>query len=178
MQETGPIINKVAQSGLITLNLENYLPSAESLVLIDVKQYLFKELILKEKDFRTELKATDWSAYESKYVGIYCSSDAIVPYWAYMLLVSYLQPVVKDVVFGDLETLKLILLRQAFEEEDFQKYEGERIVVKGCGDNNNIPPAAYAEITRKLRPYARSIMYGEPCSTVPVFKKAIKRPVK
>ena len=164
-----PIINKVAESGLVTLDLEEYYPREEILV-FDLKPLLFMELILKEKDFRQSLQQIDWSKYEGKTVAVTCSADAVIPVWAYMLVVSYLQPVAKDVILGDQESA----LRQAFlqniQQIDLAALADKRIVVKGCGELP-IGDYAYMEITKRLRPIAKSIMYGEPCSTVPVFKK-------
>ena len=164
------IINKVAESRLITLDLEQYLPPANNVVLFDLKDYLFMGLILKEKDFRTALQELDWTKYQDKYVAVTCTVDAVIPVWAYMLLAAYLQPVAKDVVFGNEEDLKKQVLIKNLQQLDVSPYADQRIVVKGCGD---IPVGdhAYLEITKKLRPIAKSIMYGEPCSTVPIFKK-------
>jgi hypothetical protein len=164
-----PIINKVAESGLVTLDLEEYYPREEILV-FDLKPLLFMELILKEKDFRQSLQQIDWTQYEGKTVAVTCSADAVIPVWAYMLVVSYLQPVAKDVILGDQESA----LRQTFlhniQQIDLASLADKRIVVKGCGELP-IGDYAYMEITKRLRPIAKSIMYGEPCSTVPVFKK-------
>ena len=161
--------NKVANSGLVTLDLENYVPAGE-VVTFDLKDYLFMGLILKEKDYREALKGLDWSLYQDKLVALTCSADAIVPVWAFMLAVSYLEPVAKEVYMGTAEEMhKHVFLKniQAINTADFSD---QRIVVKGCGETP-IGNFAYAEITRVLRPVARSIMYGEPCSTVPIYKK-------
>jgi hypothetical protein len=163
------IVNKVAASGLITLNLEEMRANGER-VLYDIKQNLFQEIILKEKDFRAYVKSNDWKAYEGKNVAIICSSDAIVPTWAYMLLASVISPYANHVIFGDLEQLEQSLYQQAIDALDPEDYRDKRLVIKGCGDEA-VPVYAYAEIVRKLQPVAKSIMYGEPCSTVPVFKK-------
>jgi hypothetical protein len=164
------IINKVAQSGLITIDLEEYYPAGERVV-FDIKDLLFHGLILKEKDFREFIKNEDWNKYKDKYVSLICSADAIVPTWAYMLLATQLEPVAKRVVFGDLETLETILYTEILSKINVNDYKDSRIVIKGCG-NLPVPKAAYVEITRLLRPVAKSIMYGEPCSTVPLYKKA------
>ncbi|MFI5186937.1 MAG: DUF2480 family protein [Chitinophagales bacterium] len=167
MSET--IINKVAESGLITLDLEEYYPK-EEIKLFDLKDYLFKGLILKEKEFREALKNLDWKIYKDKNIGIVCSADAIIPLWAYMLVASYLQPVAKDVVMGDeKEVIQNILLKN-IREIEFGEYIDQRVVIKGCGEKS-IEEAAYMEITKLLVPVAKTIMYGEPCSTVPVYKK-------
>jgi hypothetical protein len=164
------IINKVELSGIITIDLEDFYPQGKR-VLFDIKDLLFQGLILREKDFREYVKKEDWSQYKDKYVAMICSADAIVPTWAYMLLATQLQPFVKKVVFGDLETLETILYNEALAKLDINEYKNARIVVKGCG-NLPVPKAAYVEITRLLRPVAKSIMYGEACSTVPLYKQA------
>lgn len=163
------VINKVAQSVLETINLENFYPK-EEIVLFDLKDHLFMELILKEKEYRENLKNTDWSVYAGKIVGITCTADAIIPLWAYMLAAAYLQPVAKDVMVGDKEAVIEKSLLKNINTINLKEYEGRKIVIKGCGEKE-IPAAAYTEITRLLKPIAQSIMYGEPCSTVPVFKK-------
>lgn len=165
------IVNKVAQSGLITLNLEDYLPQGE-MVTFDLKGHLFMGLILKEKDFREALKALDWSIYSGKNVAITCTADAIIPLWAYMLVTTYLQPVAKETYVGTAEEMHKHLFLKNIAAIDAPTFTDKRIVVKGCGD---IPVGAfaYAELTRHLLPYVKSIMYGEPCSTVPVYKKAL-----
>lgn len=162
-------INKVANSGLITVDLEKYLPTRE-IVVFDLKEYLFMGLILKEKDFREELKNADWNQYQDKNVAITCSTDAIIPVWAYMLLVSYLQPVAADVYVGSANEMYKHLTLKNIIAVPVAEYTDQRIVVKGCGDVS-IDTYAYAEITRILRPVVKSIMYGEPCSTVPIYKK-------
>jgi hypothetical protein len=162
-------VNKVANSGIITLDLENYLPTGET-VTFDLKDHLFMGLILKEKDFREALKSLDWSVYEHKNVALTCSVDAIIPVWAYMLVVTYLQPVAKEVYVGTaIEMHKHLFLKNidAIHPDD---YMDQRVVIKGCGEVP-IDNYAYAEITRLLKPVAKSIMYGEPCSTVPIYKK-------
>ncbi len=163
------IINKVAQSGILTLDLEKFYPEGE-IAVFDMKDHLFMELILKEKDFREELKNLHWSFYENKNVAITCSNDAIIPLWAYMLVTTYLQPISLEIVFGNPEQLLNVLLLKNVCKLDVKDFEGKRVVVKGCGDKK-IPEAAYVEITKMLRPVAKSIMYGEPCSTVPIYKK-------
>jgi hypothetical protein len=163
------IVNKVANSGLITVNLEEYLPSGE-MAEFDLKDHLFMGMILKEKDFRESLKNFDWSVYKNKYVAVLCSVDAIIPAWAYMLIMTYLQPVAADVYVGSKEEMqKHVFLKRIF-SADVAAFVDQRVVVKGCGDVN-IDSFAYAEITKVLLPVVKSIMYGEPCSTVPVYKK-------
>jgi hypothetical protein len=164
------IVNKVSQSGLITIDLEEYYPEGER-VLFDIKDQLFQGLILREKDFREFIKNEDWSKYKNKYVALTCSADAIVPTWAYMLLTTQLEPVAKKVVFGDLETLETILYNEILSKINVADYKDARVVIKGCGELP-VPKAAYVQITALLRPVAKSIMYGEPCSTVPLYKQA------
>lgn len=163
------IINKVAESGLITLDLETYYPAGE-IRIFDIKDYLFRGLILKEKDFRDALKKTDWEQWRDKYVGITCTADAIIPPWAYMLAATHLQPVAANVIMGgEKDVFKETFLRN-LNGINLSEYTNQRIVVKGCGDKN-IEEYAYLEIAKLLRPVARTIMYGEPCSTVPVYKR-------
>ncbi|MES2138137.1 MAG: DUF2480 family protein [Bacteroidota bacterium] len=164
------IINKVALSGIITIDLEEFYPQGER-VLFDIKDLLFQGLILREKDFREFVKNEDWTKYKNKYVALICSADAIVPTWAYMLLATQLEPYVKKVVFGNLEILETILYNEILGKLNINDYKDARIVIKGCG-NLPVPKAAYVEISRLLRPIAKSIMYGEACSTVPLYKQA------
>ena len=167
MEET--IVNRVTQSGLITFDLEEYYPKGER-ALYDLKQNLFMELILKEKDFREFLKTHDWEQYRGKYVGIVCTADAIVPTWAYMLLAGHMSEVAEMVVFGNLEQLEIKIFEEIFRKINWEEFQDQRIVVKGCS-NASIPVEVYVELTRILKPIARSLMFGEPCSTVPLFKK-------
>ena len=167
-------VNKVAESGLITLDLEAFYPKGE-IKTFDLKGFLFMELILKEKDFRAALQTTDWSVYQDSFVAITCSVDAIIPIWAYMLVASYLQPIAKDVVFGDEQKLINTIFIKNMASFDAASYEDKRVVVKGCGELS-IPETAYVEITNRLRPFVKSIMFGEPCSTVPIYKKPAPKP--
>ena len=162
-------INKVAESGIVTLDLEAYFPK-EEVIVFDMKEYLFMGLILKEKDFRLALKSLDITIYRDKIAAITCSTDAVIPMWAYMLAASALQPVVKEIVFGSKETANRNILLKNIGSINLHEYADKRIVIKGCGEVP-VPEEAYIEITKMLRPIAKSIMYGEPCSTVPVFKK-------
>jgi hypothetical protein len=163
------IVNKVAQSQLITLDLETFYPT-EEIVVFDLKPHLFMELILKEKEFRTALQNHDWSTYQNKTVAVTCTADAIIPMWAYMLVASYLQPVANKVIFGDEKSVRQQLFLQRIEAIDVQEYTDKRVVIKGCGDVP-IGEFAYLAITQKLMPVVKSLMYGEPCSTVPIFKR-------
>ncbi len=169
--ETETFINKVAESGIITINLEDFYPK-EEVEIFDMKDYLFMGLILKEKDFREALKILDTSLYNQKHVALTCSTDAIIPMWAYMLVASLLQPVTKSIRFGNKALVTEQLLVKNIDEINTNTYTDARVVIKGCGDLP-IAEAAYMAITSKLRPVVKSIMYGEPCSTVPVFKKAM-----
>jgi uncharacterized protein DUF2480 len=163
------IINKVAQSGLLTLDLEDYYPH-EEIVVFDLKPLLFMEMILKEKDFRTALQAIDWSIYMGKILAITCTADAIIPSWGYMLIAAYAQPFAKAIVLGD----RQMALREAFLQNlraiDLSTYTDQRVIVKGCGDLS-VDSFAYLEIAGRLRPVVKSMMYGEACSNVPVYKR-------
>jgi hypothetical protein len=164
-----PFINKVAESGLISLDLAQYIPNND-IVVFDIKPYLFMELILKEKDFRASLSTIDWTQYENKIVGIFCSADAIIPMWANMLIVAHLSPFAKSIYFGDENKTRALVLLEEIQKIDATIFTDQRVVVKGCGDTP-IEASAFVAITQKLRPVVKSIMYGEPCSTVPVYKK-------
>ncbi len=161
--------NKVAESGILTIDLASFLPANE-FVLFDIKPFLFMELILKEKDFRASLQNIDWSIYQDKIVGIVCSADAIIPMWANMLIVSALNPFAKAVYFGNENKAREQQLLEGINSINTNEYTDQRVVIKGCGDTP-IGESAYIAITQKLRPVVKSIMYGEPCSTVPVYKK-------
>jgi len=163
------IVNKVAQSGLVTVDLAKYAPEGE-IVVYDIKDNLFHGLILKEKDFRAFVKTHDWRQYEGKHVGIVCSADAIVPTWAYMLLANRMQPHAASVHFGTKEEVEKALYGSALEKIDYAAYQDKRVVVKGCGDIS-VPESAFVAFTAELSKVAKSIMYGEACSTVPVFKR-------
>ncbi len=163
------IINKVDQSGLITIDPADYFTTGER-VAFDIKPLLFEELILREKDFREFIKTNDWTAYSDKLVAVYCSNNAIVPVWAYMLLASALQPFAKEIFFGAADEMEKHLFYTALEKLNPDDFRDQRIVIKGCGDVP-VPVSAYVELTRLLKPVVKSIMYGEPCSTVPVYKR-------
>ena len=162
-------VNKVAESGIITLDLEDFYPKDETVV-FDMKDHLFMGLILKEKDFRETMKALDIEAYRGKNVALTCTADAVIPVWAYMLAASYLQPIAKEIVFGDADFLHKTLFLKNIAQINTADYADKRVVVKGCGELP-ITEAAYVAITSLLRPVAKSVMYGEPCSTVPIYKK-------
>ncbi len=163
------IVNRVANSAIISLDLETLYPTGERIV-FDIKNNLYEETILREKEFRTFIKEHDWSSYQGKNVAITCSVDAIVPTWAYMLIASKLTPVVNHLVFGSLAELEKDLFNMAIGNIDIAQYRNAKIVVKGCS-GNAIPTSAYIELVRILQPIVASLMFGEPCSTVPVYKK-------
>ena len=161
--------NKVAESGIITINLENYIPQ-EEICSFDIKDFLFMEMLLKEKEFRQSLDNHNWEQYSNKHVAIFCSTDAIIPMWAYMLVASRLTPVVKSVFEGSKEELYKKLFLDNIQAIETKEFEDKRVVIKGCGEKE-IPPYAYTAISNQLLPKVKSLMYGEPCSTVPVYKK-------
>ena len=163
------IINRVANSTLVTINLEDFYPKGEC-VEYDIAKNLYQGLILREKEFRTFCKEHDWSEYTEKNVAIVCSADAIVPGWAYMLLATYLQPHANRVIFGNLSHLYNALFQDALTKIDLSEYEGAKVIIKGCG-NLPVPDFAYVELTRLLLPHVSSLMYGEACSAVPLYKK-------
>lgn len=163
------IVNKVANSALVSIDLEDWYPHGKR-SLIDIKDQLFQGLILREKDFRGYIKNTDWSIYKDHYVAITCTEDAIVPTWAYMLLTIALQPYAKKIVFGTLDALEQSVWQEMLQKIDVNSYQNAKVVIKGCS-KMPVPVYAYTELTRLLTPIAASIMYGEPCSTVPLYKK-------
>jgi hypothetical protein len=167
MEET-PIINRVAQSGIITLNLEEYLP--KELVAFDMKDHLFQGLILREKDLRAFIKEHDWESYRGKAVALFCSADAIVPTWAYMLVANRLSGIAADVQFATPDAMRSNAVLKALHSLDPEEFRDKRVVIKGCGDDA-VPMDAYVQVTRILSPVVKSLMYGEPCSTVPIFKR-------
>lgn len=169
MNPQDTIINKVASSGLITFDLEQYIHPNQNIV-FDIKDNLYQGLILKEKDFRDFLKVHDWSQYQNKNIAITCSADAIIPTWAYMLLVAKLQPFSENIILGSESQLIDYLFEQAINGIDFEQFQDAKVVIKGCS-NQYVPSSAYLRLTQKMLPFAASIMFGEPCSTVPVYKK-------
>lgn len=163
------LINRVANSGIITLNLEKYYP-AQEIAHFDLKDYLFMEMILKEKDFRTALKELDWSQYEGKVLLIYCSNDAIIPLWSYMLVASHAEGIAVETYVGDHEAYLNHHYQNVINEMDLSAYQDQRIVIKGCS-NKPVPAGAYQNLTKRLKSSALSIMFGEPCSMVPIYKR-------
>ncbi|MBS1744916.1 MAG: DUF2480 family protein [Bacteroidetes bacterium] len=163
------IVNRVEASGLVSLVLERFYPK-EAIKIFDLKDYLFRGLIIREKEFREALKNTDWDEYKNALVAVTCSADAIIPVWAFMLVASYLQPVAKNIVLGDKEKLIETVLLNNINAINVEEYKDKRIVIKGCGEVK-IPDSIYLATTAILLPHVKSIMYGEPCSTVPVYKR-------
>ncbi len=168
------IVNKVAQSGIITLDLATYIPSEDSIAVFDFKPFLFKEMILKEKDFRAFMKEQDWSQYSGKSVAITCSVDTVIQMWAYMLVAANLEGLAKQIHVGSKEELSNKILEDNIKNINVSDYTDKRVVLKGCGDVE-VPEVAYVAATEVLKPVVKSLMYGEPCSTVPVYKQPLKK---
>ncbi len=168
------IRNKIAESGLINLDIAKFKPSEETILEFDIANHLWQGLILKEKDFRAFLAENDWTIYQDKNVFIYCSADAIVPTWAFMLVASKMQEIANYVTVGSKLDLQKALIEKAIQAFDVSNYNEERFIIKGCSDIVD-PAFAMVKLTQKLQPIAKSIMYGEPCSTVPVYKAPRKK---
>jgi len=166
---SGEIINRVANSKLITLDLEDYYPAGERVVL-DISDWLFEGFILKEIDFRESVKNHDWSQYKDCHVAVTCSTDAIIPSWAYLLISASLTPYAKKFVIGDLELLENSIFQDIIANIPLDKFENAPVIIKGCSEKN-IPNSAYAHLTQRLVPVVKSLMFGEACSSVPLFKK-------
>ncbi|MEZ4688002.1 MAG: DUF2480 family protein [Bacteroidia bacterium] len=162
------IVNRIAQSPIVTFKLEEHIPAGER-VELDIKPVLFMEMILREKDFRAWVKEHDWEQYAGKHVALTCSVDTVIQTWAWMILTTQLAPFAKTVMVGTLEELEKALWQKKLAEIDFSQFEGKPVVVKGCS-TQPVPPSVYAETARLLLPYAKKISFGEPCSTVPVWK--------
>ncbi|WJJ97274.1 DUF2480 family protein [Algibacter luteus] len=163
------IVNRVANSKLVTIDLEDYYPKGQR-ILFDIKDWLYEGFVLREKDFRAQVSEFDWNQYEGSYVALTCSSDAIIPGWAYMLLSIQLESIAKKVVIGDLEQLETSIYQDIINNLDVSAYADKPIIIKGCA-NKPVPQNAYIMLSNKLKPLAKSIMYGEACSSVPLFKK-------
>ncbi len=163
------IINRVASSKLVVVDLEDYYPKGNRSV-IDIKDWLFQELVLREKDFREYVKQHDWSQYQDHYVALTCTSDAIVPAWAFMLLTMHLQPYAKTIVIGSLEQLETSIYQDVIQNLDTDSFVDQPLIIKGCA-NKPVPANAYIMLSQKLKPIAKSIMYGEACSSVPLYKR-------
>lgn len=163
------IINRVAQSKLVVIDLEDFYPSGKR-VLIDIKDWLYEGFVLREKDFRKEVSNHDWSQYQDQYVALSCSTDAIVPAWAYMLITIELASYSKKTIIGDLDTLETSIYQTIINNLDLDAYQDKPVIIKGCS-NKPVPDNAYIMLSETLKPVAKSIMYGEACSSVPLFKK-------
>jgi hypothetical protein len=164
------IINRVANSSLKTIDLEDFYPS-EKRTIIDIKPWLFNEFILKEKDFRNSLKNHDWTKYKNQYIALTCSTNAIIPSWAYMLIATYLTPFAKKTIVGNLQELENAIFQDILNDFDYKAYQNLPVIIKGCA-NKPIPETAYIQLIKNLQPIAKSIMFGEACSSVPLFKAA------
>ncbi len=167
--KTGEIVNRVANSVLVTVDLEDYYPQGPR-VLFDIKDWLYEGLVLREKEFRTFVKTHDWSIYKNQYIALHCTSDAIIPGWAYMLVRLQLSNIAKHVVIGDLEALETSLYQTIITDLDVNFCENKPVIIKGCS-NKPVPENAYLFLIDKLQPIAKSILYGEACSSVPLYKK-------
>ncbi|PKP14051.1 MAG: hypothetical protein CVU08_02375 [Bacteroidetes bacterium HGW-Bacteroidetes-3] len=163
------IVNRVANSQLKTIDLEDFYPKGTRTV-IDIKNWLFHEQILKETDFREHLKNHNWSQYKDQFVALSCSSDAIIPSWAFMLITTYVSPFAKKIVVGNLATLETSIFQDIIAHFDVEDFAGKPVIIKGCS-NKPIPETAYIQLIEKLQPVVKSIMFGEACSTVPLYKK-------
>lgn len=163
------IINKVAQSGIISIDLEEFYPEGERIV-FDIAPLLVEGFMLREKDFREFVKQHDWSSYSGKYIALFCSTDAVIPTWAWMLLATNLAPYAKKIVQGNPDVLESVIFDEVLQKMDLSFYKDQRVVIKGCA-NKPVPVNAYVKLTALLTPVAKSVMFGEPCSTVPVFKR-------
>jgi hypothetical protein len=164
------IVNRVANSPIVTIDLEEFYRTEER-VIFDLKEYLYEELILREKEFRSALKELDWGIYKNKLVAVHCSADAIVPNWAFMLVGTYLSNLKIDYIIGDFQALEQYLFEKSLSVVDPMKFAGKPVVIKGCS-KHPVPLYAYGRILSIVQPFAKSVMYGEPCSTVPLFKAA------
>lgn len=163
------IVNRVANSKLVVVDLEDYYPQGQRTVL-DIKDWLFQELVLREKDFREHVKQHDWAQYQNHYVALTCTSDAIVPAWAFMLLTVHLEPYAKTIVIGSLEQLETSIYQEVIQNLDTATFVDQPLIIKGCA-HKPVPANAYIMLSQKLKPIARSIMYGEACSSVPLYKR-------
>lgn len=163
------IINRVANSKLITLDLEDYYPEGKRIV-FDIKDWLYEGFVLREKEFRQKAKEYDWAIHQDQYIALTCSTDAIIPAWAYILLTTALQPHAKQIIVGDLEQLESSIYQNIINNLDVSEYQNKPIIIKGCS-NKPVPNNAYLQLTSKLMPVAKSIMYGEACSSVPLYKR-------
>ena len=165
------IVNKVAKSPLVTIDLEDFYPEGKRMV-FDLKDFLYEELILREKDFREQLKNHNWEQYKDAFVALNCSTDAIIPSWAFLLVATYLQPVAKKIVKGNLVDLETSIYQEIIQNLDVSPYENKKIIVKGCS-KKPVPDAAYVQLIEKIQPHIQTLMFGEACSTVPLLKRKL-----
>lgn len=163
------LVNKVANSPLLTIDLEKYYPK-EDFIIFDIKDYLFQGLILKEKDFRAALKEINWQEYNQKILLILCSADAILPLWSFMLIAAYATPHTKTIFQGDKEAFLKVHYENVIANWDKESYRDKRIVLKGCSEKS-VPASAYVTAVNFLQPLVISLFFGEPCSTIPIYKK-------
>lgn len=163
------IVNRVEKSGLIQINLDEFYQPGERAE-VDLADFLYEGLVLIEKSFRDQVKEADWAAYNSKFVAVKCSADAIVPLWAFMLIASQLKPHATMVVMGEKEDLEKAIFNEFFTTHDFTQYQDKNVIVKGCG-NHPIPKSVFIDFTYRLQSVAKNIMFGEACSAVPLFKR-------
>jgi hypothetical protein len=163
------IVNRVANSKLVVIDLEDYYPTGKR-VLFDIKDWLFESLVLREKEFRTQVALYDWPQYQDAYIALTCSSDAIIPAWAFMLVTMHLEPFAKKIIIGNLEQLETSIYQTIIEKLDVVPFKDKPLIIKGCA-KKPVPTSAYILLSQKLRPIAQSIMYGEACSSVPLFKR-------
>lgn len=163
------IVNRVANSALQVFDLEDYFPEGPRFT-IDVSQWLYEGFVLREKDFREQLKNYDWEAYKNGFVALSCSTDAIVPAWAFMLITAYLEPVAQKVFWGTIPQMEIALYQELLQNLDYTAYQDKPVIIKGCS-KKPVPQEVYVLATQKLMPIAKSIMFGEACSAVPVYKR-------
>ena len=169
MSVQGEIVNKVANSGLVNFDISDLRPNGRRIGL-DLKDFLYEGLILREKEFREQVSELDVAEYNGAWIYLYCSTDAIVPLWAYFLITSKLESVAKKVVFGSLDDLEMLLMSEAIQGYDFSDFKDKRVLVKGCS-KFSVPTNAYVELVQKLKPWVKSLMFGEACSSVPIYKR-------
>lgn len=163
------IINRVANSSLVTIDLEDFYPQGRRIV-FDIKEWLYEGLILREKDFREQVESYDWEQYKDAYIALTCSTDAIIPSWAYLLLTTKLAPYAKKIVVGDLELLETVVYKEIIDIFETENLKDKPVIIKGCA-NKPIPSSAYTLLIQRIQPVAKTIMFGEACSTVPLFKR-------
>ena len=170
--EEQPIVNRVAKSKIQTFDLEKIYPEGER-VALDISQWLYKGFVVKEKEFRESLKNHNWEQYQDQFIALYCSNDAIVPEWAYMLITTHLKDYAQKIIYGSLHELELMLFNDVIHQIDPEEYRDKPVIIKGCSEKS-IPQNAYIQLVQKLQPVVKSMMFGEACSSVPLYKKPRK----